>query len=291
MRHRSAPPALDERGPFRDVGPSPVRVIRPAPVRTAMARTRAGANWAALLRAWDRQQESFNPNREARFEVILDVLAARFKGRFTALDLGCGPGSLSVRLLRRFPRARVVAVDYDPVVRQVGEGALGSQAGRLTWVDAKLGAPGWVDGLPGRRYDAAVSTTALHWLTRSDLGRLYADLGRVVRRGGVFLNGDYLPSSPPNGPMARLANGVLTVRYPGRARRAEWSGWRAWWSAARKVPELRAAFQEHRRRHASHPARAASPLRLHAEFLSRAGFRTVDTVWQDFENRVLYAER
>ncbi len=255
-----------------------------------MAPTSSRPDWKGMLRDWDRQQEAFNPTREARFEAILDVLEARLGRQFTALDLGCGPGSLSIRLLRRFPRARVVAVDYDPVVRAVGEGALGSQRGRLTWIDAKLGAPGWSASLPGRRYDAAVSTTALHWLTHPELARLYTDLGRLIRKKGAFLNGDYLPWEARS-PMARLAQEVLALHTGGRSRGAQWRGWRAWWSAARKVPALRPAFREHDRRHASHPTRAPSPMSLHAGFLRRAGFRTVDAVWQNFEIRVLYAER
>ncbi len=113
--------------------------------------------------------------------------------RFTALDLGSGPGSLSARLLRRFPRGRSVAVDYDPVSLRVGQGALGSSGGRLQWVDARLGHPGWTERLPRRRYDAALSTTALHWLTAPALGRLYRDLHGLLRPGGVLLNGDHLP--------------------------------------------------------------------------------------------------
>jgi SAM-dependent methyltransferase len=248
-------------------------------------------NWKSWLAAWDRQQESFNPTREVRFRIMFDVLEARLGRKFTALDLGCGPGSLSVRLLRRFPRARVVAVDYDPVVRQIGEGALGDFGGRLAWVDAKLGAPGWIDALPAQRFDAAVSTTALHWLTRPALARLYQDLGHLLRRGGVFLNGDYLPWSPANGPLSRLASSVLDLRYPARSRTTEWRGWKEWWARARRAPELRAAFREHRRRNASHPTRESSALAYHVDGLRRAGFRNIEPVWSIFENRILYAER
>jgi SAM-dependent methyltransferase len=256
-----------------------------------MAPRTAAPNWKSWLASWDRQQEAFNPTREVRFQTMFDVLEARLGRRFTALDLGCGPGSLSVRLLRRFPRARVVAVDYDPVVRQVGRGALGDVRGRMTWVDAKLGADGWTDALPVRKFDAALSTTALHWLTAPDLRRLYADLGRLIRRRGVFLNGDYLPFSPERGPMGRLSRSVLDLRYPPGRRSAEWGGWKVWWAKARKVPALREAFREHDRREAAHPSRSGTALDVHVRALRRAGFRTVEPIWSIFENRILYAER
>jgi SAM-dependent methyltransferase len=257
-----------------------------------MPRERPAPNWSAWLRSWDRQQESFNPSREYRFSAMMDVLEARLGTRFRALDLGCGPGSFSQRILARFPRARVDAVDYDPVVRTVGEGALGTRGGRLTWIDAKLGARGWTAVLPARRYDAAVSTTALHWLRGPDLARLYRDLGRLLRPRGVFLNGDFLPWGPRDRPLRRLGAAILEQRYPKARRAVEWTAWRRWWQGARREPALRAAFREHRRRAAGHPKRE-DPVTLdfHAAALRRAGFRTVGVVWQVFENRVLYAER
>jgi len=222
---------------------------------------------------------------------MLDVLEATIGRRFTALDLGSGPGSLSARMLRRFPAARVVAVDYDPVVRRIGEGALGTAGGRLSWVDAKLGRPGWTDSLPRKRYDAAVSTTALHWLTPKELARLYEDLARIVRRGGVFLNGDYLPWRGRERDLAALGSKVLKIRFPRGRGKLEWGAWRRWWKEARRVPALQAAFQEHDRRSASHPHRTDLTLDLHVRRLREAGFRSIAVVWQDLENRVLFARR
>ena len=248
-------------------------------------------DWSRWLRGWDEQQESFNPDRERRFTTMLDVLEAQLGRRFTALDLGSGPGSLSVRILRRFPKSRVVAVDYDPVVRRIGEGALGSVGGRLTWIDAQLGRPGWATVLPRRRYDAAVSTTALHWLTPLQLTRVYSDIGRILRRGGVFLNGDYIPDGRSARELRRLGDRVRKIRFPKSGSSAEWGAWTRWWQGARRVPALRAEFAEHDRRSASHPTRRDLSLEFHVRRLKAAGFRTTAVVWQDLQNRVLYARR
>ncbi len=256
-----------------------------------MAPRRARPDWNLWLRRWDEQQESFNPEREHRFGTMLDLLEAGLGRRFTLLDLGSGPGSLSARVLGRFPAARAVAVDYDPVVRQIGEGALGTVGGRLTWVDAKLGRPGWAQALPRRKFDAAVSTTALHWLTPAELSRLYVDLGRILRPGGMLLNGDYLPSGRREPHLARLERKIVKIRFPRKNAGVEWSAWTRWWTDARRVPALRAAFQEHDRRSASHPKRADLTLDYHVRRLRAAGFRTVAVVWQDLANRVLYARR
>ena len=248
-------------------------------------------NWTRLLEEWDAQQESFNPDRERRFSVMFDALAASLPRRFVALDLGSGPGSLSVRLLRRFPSARVIAVDYDPVTMRIGQGALGSYRGRLRWVDAKLGSPGWTDRLPERRVDAAVSTTALHWLPVADLRRVYRDLGRILRRGGVFMDGDHLPWGREERGLLRLAEGVRRVRFRGVPLDQEWKAWTDWWDAAEKVPALRPFFAERTRRSAHHPRTRDTSLKVHVDALRRAGFRDVGVIWQDLTNRVLFARR
>ena len=256
-----------------------------------MGRARPTVNWRHLLRTWDLQQESFNPTRELRFEVMLDALGASVPRRFTALDLGSGPGSLSLRILRRFPGARVVAVDYDPVALRIGRGALGDYHGRLTFVDAKLGAPGWTDRLPRGKFDAALSTTALHWLRPPELRSMYRDLARSIRSGGVFLNGDHLPWDDGDRGLARLAEKVRRRRYGSGPLGAEWSAWQAWWTAAEKIPALAPFFEERTRRAAQHPRHGDIPLSVHERALRTAGFREVGVIWQLFSNRVLYARR
>ncbi len=97
-------------------------------------------HWQGWLARWDLQQEGYVPEREERFRTMFDAL---LPPEFVALDLACGPGSLSQRLLNRFPKARCVAVDMDPVMLALGQGALGTVGGHLRWVDADIASPGW----------------------------------------------------------------------------------------------------------------------------------------------------
>ncbi|ATB43492.1 methyltransferase [Cystobacter fuscus] len=50
-----------------------------------------------------------------------------------------------------------------------------------------------------------LSTTALHWLPAERLVALYHQPGRLVRPGGMFLNGDNIPFSHRPSPFQRLA--------------------------------------------------------------------------------------
>ncbi len=255
-----------------------------------MTRQAKSPDWGRWLRSWDEQQESFNPEREARFQAMFDALDAELPARFTALDVGCGPGSLTARLLQRFPRARCVAVDFDPVVLQVGRGALRRLHRRTRWVDADLRSQDWKDQLPRRRFDAALSTTALHWLRPSDLRRTYRDLGKLLRPGGVFLNGDHLPWPEKQQALRRLAERVRRSRYG--ALNSEWSGWERWWKALEREPTLKGLFAERAARLAEHPHHTQQlSIDFHERALREAGFRTVAVIWQRLENRVLLAIR
>ncbi len=256
-----------------------------------MPRTAREPDWSGYLRTWDRQQETFDPEREHRFGAMFDVLAAQLPKRFVALDLGCGPGSLTARMLRRFPRATAVAIDDDPVVLRIGQGALGTMRGRITWVDAKLAGDGWTDQVPRRRYDAALSTSALHWLRPADLPRLYCDLHRLLRPGGVFLNGYIMPWGPEAPRFRRIAEKVYRQRFHTRDGKPGWAAWERWWARAEKEPFLRPFFQERKARNSKHPHHEPPTLGAHRAALRRARFRETQVVWEDFENRVLLAVR
>ena len=195
-------------------------------------------------------------------------------------------------MLRRFPRARCVAVDRDPVGLTIGPKAVGSHGGRLRWVDADLGAPGWAANLGRPRFDAALSTTALHWLEPPRLRQLYRDLSRRIRPGGVVLNGDYLAWPARQHRMRSLVEAVRALRVSRKRSAEEWKAWEDWWRKAERTPGLGAAFAErHRRFPSTHPHPKSVDVEFHLRAFRDAGFREAGIVWQAFENRVLVAIR
>jgi SAM-dependent methyltransferase len=245
-------------------------------------------DWQGWSDRWDAQQTRYVPEREERFAVIADVVAAVAGDRPRVLDLGCGPGSLSVRLLDRLPGAQVVAVDADPVLLTLGQGAAAGRAG-LSWADADLRDPAWAGRLAGP-YDAAVSTTALHWLPASRLPAFYAQLAGLLRPGGVFVDGDHFGEQPGSG-LAALGK-ALRAGWDERAPTPAADDWDGWWTALAGEPELAAAFAERtRRRHEHPPSDESGLLSTHRDALRGAGFAEVGTVWQRGTDRVLVALR
>ncbi len=239
---------------------------------------------------WDAQQQAYLPDREDRFTAIIDAveeIAARPDP--LVLDLGSGPGSLAVRLLRRLPQATVLAIDADPLTLALGRSAFGEVPG-LEFRDLDLRSPGWsADLRPDRAPDAAVSTTALHWLPLAALAALYAELSGLLRPGGVLLNGDHLREDDAAPRLQRLERALLEReerrRFPG----GHAESWTDWWAAAATDPALAALAAERAGRavDSEHHGSPAGRLSAHVQALRAAGFAEIGTVWQRGENRVL----
>jgi SAM-dependent methyltransferase len=192
-------------------------------------------------------------------------------------------------VLQRVPEARVVAVDADPVLLAIGRGALADEQ-RIRFVDADL-RDDWVRQLPEHDlFDAAVSTTALHWLELHELVRFYATLASVLRPGAVLLNGDRLDFGTDQRRIAEATQKVRSAQQAPPAFGAE--DWDAWWRAADDEPLLAAAMTERRRRGHDHPRHEQpQPYEFHRAALLAAGFAEVGTVWQRLADRVLIAVR
>jgi SAM-dependent methyltransferase len=256
-----------------------------------MESTPVAANWSGWLRRWDAQQTGYLPDRERRFEVMFEVLETLLPARFLALDLACGPGALSQRLLARFPEARSIGLDYDPVLLEIGRGALGDAAGRLRWIEADLRRPDWAERLGEPVLDAVLTTTALHWLSAEDLVRTYRLLAERLRPGGVLLNGDHMRFPYPMATFRRVAQDVRERRRAAAFARPGAEDWQAWWATVEREPALAPLVEERRRRFPPRDGAASPSLPLHEAALADAGFREVGVIWQNLDNRVLMAVR
>jgi SAM-dependent methyltransferase len=252
----------------------------------------AAVDWVDWLRRWDVQQTAYLPDREARFTAMLDVLEILLPGEFVALDLACGPGAISQRLLSRFPKARCVALDLDPVLLMMGQAVLGDKGGRLRWMEADLMTPEWVSKLGEAQLDAVLTTTALHWLAPEYLTRVYRELGELVRPGGVFLNGDNLKFGPHLPSFQKVAQRMKEQTRLESFDREGKEDWEAWWKALQAEVTLKELFAERERRFAWKATGWHAPIfDLHVAALRDGGFREVGVIWQNGENRVLMAVR
>lgn len=142
----------------------------------------------------------------------------------TVYDLGCGPGTVTALLKRRWPEARIVGVDRsEPMLAE----ARAKHPG-VEFVQADI-----ADFRPDAPADVIVSNAALHWL--SDHARLFPALARALAPGGslavqmphVNRQRSHLSmaESAGAGPWRTNAEAALP-RYPDHAA-ADYYGWLA----------------------------------------------------------------
>ena len=250
---------------------------------------------------WERQQDRVIEARTERFDAMLDVLDVVFDGDqpLEVLDLASGPAAISLRVLDRFPKARSIAVDLDPVLLAIGRGAHGDLHGRLTWVEHDLRYPAWIDAVrvaAGRQYvDAVLTSTALHWIPSGDLVSVYRACATLLAPGGVLVNCDNMDYPAGRTTIRRIADAARVARLQREQEDAKtpgWEGWEMWWDNVAAAPELADLYAERTRRFGWRDLADYRPgLTVHAAVLEEAGFREVDTVWQRYQNRVLVAIR
>lgn len=77
----------------------------------------AGPEWAERWQlSWDHLQAGLIRDREARLAALIDVAVGVVGSDGMVVDLACGTGTVTRRLLDRAPSMRSVAVDVDPVL-------------------------------------------------------------------------------------------------------------------------------------------------------------------------------
>jgi hypothetical protein len=244
-----------------------------------------------LLHRWDRQQGAYIAGREERFETMLRVLELTGGPSPTVLDLASGPGSLTERVLHRFPQATVVATDKDPVLLAIARDTVGT-SDRVTVVDSDLTDPRWADGFRAPTFDAVLTSTALHWLSPGDLAQLYLALADLLPRGAVFMNADHLRYDTIATPGLAAIAAADDEDVQAQTFAAGADTWDLWWSAAEALPGYDSAVRERQQRWAGKNAAPRQvTLGFHLAALQSAGFSEVSTVWQRLDDYIVYARR
>jgi trans-aconitate 2-methyltransferase len=177
------------------------------------------------------------------------------EGGERVLDVGCGTGRLTERLLDRLPRGRAIGVDRSANMLRGAREHLARHGRRVAFVHADAA---W---LPFHRAaDAIFSTATFHWVLDHD--RLFASLftalapgGRLVAQcgGGPNLHRIHersraLMREPPFAPF--FARWTTPWEFAGaettgrRLRRAGFTGVRTWIEPAPVVQPDAAAYRE-----------------------------------------------
>jgi len=136
------------------------------------------------------------------YDEMLDAIALCVPSQSSRiLELGCGTGELTVKILQRCPNAQLVAVDYSPRMIDFVGAKLDNQGERDRVKTLQLDFGAWAndeaDVEVGSPFDAIISSLAIHHLTDEMKGKLFQKIARSLNPGGQFWNADpLLPEFP-----------------------------------------------------------------------------------------------
>lgn len=167
------------------------------------------------------------------------------------LDIGCGNGRFSARVLDRIPGARLVGVEASPAMAEEARAVAAACGDRFRVVHADV-----LDFQPDHVFDAAFSNLVLHNIPGPRKQALLGRLAGWLRPGGVFVWGDLVRH-------ADAATEALLVAYRERFARE------------RGCPEelLRQNFRKESTD--DHPLTVAATI----DVLAEAGFEEAAPVW------------
>ena len=247
--------------------------------------------WRQLLASWDAQQELYRPDRELGLRAICGlVAAANTTGAPRILDLACGCGSVTARLLDTMPSASVLGLDRDPVLLRIAQ-EIWAKDPRVAFERADLREASWRERLGGRQFDAVVTAASLHWFEPDDLAALYRGIASTLAPGGLFANLDWIPIAQAPG-LQGLSDGLMRT-WQGQVASPDGSSqspYRTWWALVLADPDLAAEAAAKSSMELPQPAEFFGDEDWHRSALSAAGFAEVGVIWRSLSSAVIAAK-
>ncbi|MDR2425790.1 MAG: methyltransferase domain-containing protein [Endomicrobium sp.] len=119
-------------------------------------------------------------------DTLIDVLPFEKQKNIKVLDLGCGTGTISKKVLEKFPNAELLCVDISEKMIEMTKIKLKSyknvhfQTGNFANIEIK------------GTFDAAVSSLAIHHLTHKEKRVFYKKVYSLLKPDGYFYNADII---------------------------------------------------------------------------------------------------
>ena len=202
-----------------------------------------------------------------KYDEMLDVLAGCIaSANHRILELGCGTGELTLKVLKRYPSAEIVAVDYSPRMLDFARAKIESAGYAARWTGLEMDFGEWADNPNfsgwGDKFNACISSLAIHHLEDEMKLKLFERIRESLNAGGCFWNADPLLAESP----------AMKDIY--QAAREDWA-----LNQGETLAQIRANVGNSVSYGYSNPDRLAT-LSAQLEMLASSGFETVAVPWK-----------
>lgn len=202
-----------------------------------------------------------------KYDEMLDVLVGCISStNHRILELGCGTGELSLKVLQRYPSAEIVALDYSPRMLDFARAKVESAGYGARWTGIELDFGEWANNpnFSGLRdkFDGCISSLAIHHLDDEMKLKLFERICESLNPDGCFWNAD-----PMLAESARMQKVYQVARE-------EWAA-----SQGETLAAIRGSVGMSVSYGYSNPDRLAT-LYAHLEMLAQAGFEAIAVPWK-----------
>jgi hypothetical protein len=241
-----------------------------------------------ISESWERMQRNYMADREGRFRLTLDYLAAvRGEAGLHILVVGARPASLVRRLVERFPDGRINAMEQDPVHLEICRSCGDTE--RVEWIQAEPGSTAWAARLAPASLDAIVSMTAFHWYSAGKISDLYEIAAGLLKPKGLLINDHHMPFS--RGALRDVGTRLHEEWQAQQLAAAPADCWEGFWEAAGQEPDLAPLFAQRQSLGNPQVADQWPSVHFHIEALRAAGFAEVTEAWRHLDDALIVARR
>lgn len=179
-----------------------------------------------LIEAWEEMSGHYlNGRSQLIASIVYDLVERIADDAAIVIELGLGPGILLSRLTDALPRARLIGVEVDPVIREIHRLYQPDELTRIEMIDTDLAAPTWVNTLPrsAGQPSAVIAVQVLHCVDATRFVDLVGEVAAMLAPSGVFVHLDHVPAQrrepDDRDDQREFTNGSTTRTDP-------WSTWR-----------------------------------------------------------------
>ena len=229
------------------------------------------------LDRWDNMQQRYLVKRNERFEVMTRLIRETQDSIARIIDFGCGTGSLMLHMLKAFPKAELIGIDFDPTLLPLAQNRLTEFGDRVNLFLEDLRQDKWLQHLSGS-VDAIVSATALHWFKPNELAELYGRIAKILYGGGIFLNADHVANENMHIQHAWEKHREMMLHHQ---KNVVVEDWEVFWTEYMAALGLETR-EIHQRvlNNWEGGVEEGMPLDWHFDKLKSAGFTNVDCFWR-----------
>ena len=196
------------------------------------------------------------PNYNNMIEILMAIIPFDEHDDFEVIDLGCGTGTISYFVNKKFSHAKITCMDISEKMLQIAADKIAADVSCISGDLNTFTFP--------QKYDVIVSSLALHHLeTDQAKFEMYQRIYAGLKENGIFINLDIVLGSNEELQAINMQNWInfMKQNVPEREIVEKW------------IPSYYADDRP-------------TSLRSHIKFLEEAGFKEVDVIYKAFNYSV-----